>query len=85
MKACVSSGRSLLRAWALKPAMALLAALLAVAPASAHHTYAMFDASRTLTVTGPVAKLETISQIEGSANAAVSQREDEDRAVLPTS
>lgn len=59
MKTRVSSGRSSLRVGGLGPAMlALVAAVLPAAPASAHHTYAMFDASRTLTVTGTVAKLE---------------------------
>ena len=37
---------------------AMLAALVAARAASAHHTYAMFDAARTLVVEGTVAKLE---------------------------
>jgi hypothetical protein len=36
----------------------IVALLVAAAPALAHHSYAMFDATRTATVAGSVAKLE---------------------------
>jgi hypothetical protein len=39
-------------------AFVAISALTAVATAVAHHSYAMFDAARTATVTGTVAKLE---------------------------
>jgi hypothetical protein len=37
---------------------AAVASLAVAAPVTAHHSYAMFDASKTLTVAGTVAKLE---------------------------
>jgi hypothetical protein len=38
--------------------LVLVATLVFLPPAQGHHSYAMFDGSRTLTVTGTVAKLE---------------------------
>lgn len=39
----------------------LVSALAALSPAQAHHSYALFDGSKTLTVAGTVAKLEWVN------------------------
>ena len=50
--ACISRGRVFLLG---------IAALLLVMPAFAHHSYALFDTSKVVTVTGTVAKFEWIN------------------------